>query len=175
MARNGERPEHRVVVTGMGVLAPNGNNLVEFWDSLIEGRSGLGIATSFDVTDLPVKVVAELKNFDPRNYMDFKEAKRMARFSQVGVAAAKMAIDQSGLELAKEDRTRIGCEVGTGIGGFKEISEEIEAFALRGERGPDRISPFFVPRVIPNMASCQIAIQFGLEGPNNTDTTACAA
>jgi len=164
-----------VVVTGMGVLAPNGNNLVEFWDSLIEGRSGLGIATSFDVTDLPVKVVAELKNFDPRNYMDFKEAKRMARFSQVGVAAAKMAIDQSGLELAKEDRTRIGCEVGTGIGGFKEISEEIEAFALRGERGPDRISPFFVPRVIPNMASCQIAIQFGLEGPNNTDTTACAA
>jgi len=164
-----------VVVTGMGVLAPNGNNLVEFWDSLIEGRSGLGIATSFDVTDLPVKTVAELKNFDPRNYMDFKEAKRMARFSQVGVAAAKMAIDQSGLELATEDRTRIGCEVGTGIGGFKEISEEIEAFALRGERGPDRISPFFVPRVIPNMASCQIAIQFGLEGPNNTDTTACAA
>jgi 3-oxoacyl-[acyl-carrier-protein] synthase II len=175
MARNGERPEHRVVVTGMGVLAPNGNNLAEFWDSLIEGRSGLGIATSFDVSDLPVKTVAELKNFDPRKYMDFKEAKRMARFSQVGVAAAKMAIDQSGLELAKEDRTRIGCEVGTGIGGFKEISEEIEAFALRGERGPDRISPFFVPRVIPNMASCQIAIQFGLEGPNNTDTTACAA
>src|SRR5438067_1729853 len=130
MARNGERPEHRVVVTGMGVLAPNGNNLVEFWDSLIEGRSGLGIATSFDVTDLPVKVVAELKNFDARNYMDFKEAKRMARFSQVGVAAAKMAIDQSGLELAKEDRTRIGCEVGTGIGGFKEISEEIEGFAV---------------------------------------------
>jgi len=123
MARNGERPEHRVVVTGMGVLAPNGNNLVEFWDSLIEGRSGLGIATSFDVSDLPVKTVAELKNFDPRKYMDFKEAKRMARFSQVGVAAAKMAIDQSGLELAKEDRTRIGCEVGTGIGGFKEISE----------------------------------------------------
>src|SRR2546429_4797565 len=175
MGGNGVRPENRVVVTGMGVLAPNGNNLAEFWDSLIEGRSGLGIATSFDVSDLPVKTVAELKNFDPRNYMDFKEAKRMARFSQVGVAAAKMAIDQSGLELVKEDRTRIGCELGTGIGGFKEISEEIEAFALRGERGPDRISPFFVPRVIPSMASCQIAIQFGLEGPNNTDTTACAA
>src|SRR6266576_479938 len=147
MARNGERPEHRVVVTGMGVLAPNGNNLGEFWDSLIEGRSGLGIATSFNVSDLPVKTVAELKNFDARKYMDFKE----------------------------ENRTRIGCELGTGIGGFKEISEEIEAFALRGERGPERISPFFVPRVIPNMASCQIAIQFGLEGPNNTDTTACAA
>src|SRR5256714_13833656 len=175
MGGNGVRPDPRVVATGMGVLARNGNNPAEFWDSLIEGRSGLGIATSFDVSDLPVKTVAELKNFDPRNYMDFKEAKRMARFSQVGVAAAKMAIDQSGLELATEDRTRIGCEVGTGIGGFKEISEEIEAFALRGERGPDRISPFFVPRVIPNMASCQIAIQFGLEGPNNTDTTACAA
>jgi 3-oxoacyl-[acyl-carrier-protein] synthase II len=99
----------------------------------------------------------------------------MARFSQVGVAAAKMALDQSQLALDKEDRTRIGCELGTGIGGFKEISEEIEAFTVRGERGPERISPFFVPRVIPNMASCQIAIQFGLEGPNNTDTTACAA
>src|SRR5207249_11175705 len=96
MARNGERPEHRVVVTGMGVLAPNGNNLAELWDSLIEGRSGLGIATSFDVSDLPVKTVAELKNFDPRNHMDFNEAKLIARFSQVGVAAAKMAIDQSG-------------------------------------------------------------------------------
>ena len=175
MARNGERPEHRVVVTGMGVLAPNGNNLAEYWDSLIEGRSGLGIATTFDVSDLPVKTVAELKNFDAKKFMDFKEAKRMARFSQVGVAAAKMAIEQSGLDLETEDRTRIGCELGTGIGGFKEISEEIEAFALRGERGPERISPFFVPRVIPNMASCQIAIQFGLEGPNNTDTTACAA
>ena len=175
MEGNGLRPERRVVVTGMGVLAPNGNTLGEFWDSLIEGRSGLGIATSFDVSDLPVKTVAELKNFDARKYMDFKEAKRMARFSQVGVAAAKMAIEQSGLELAKENRTRIGCELGTGIGGFKEISEEIEAFALRGERAPERISPFFVPRVIPNMASCQIAIQFGLEGPNNTDTTACAA
>ena len=169
MARNGERPEHRVVVTGMGVLAPNGNNLAEYWDSLIEGRSGLGIATTFDVSDLPVKTVAELKNFDAKKFMDFKEAKRMARFSQVGVAAAKMAIEQSGLDLETEDRTRIGCELGTGIGGFKEISEEIEAFALRGERGPERISPFFVPRVIPNMASCPIAIQF------NTDTTACAA
>src|ERR1700687_537922 len=114
MAGNGVRPEHRVVVTGMGVLAPNGINLVEVWDRLIEGRSGLGTAPSFDVSDLPVKTVAELKNFDPRDYMDFKEAKRMARFSQVGVAVAKMAIDQSGIELAKADRTRIGCEVGTG-------------------------------------------------------------
>ncbi|TMG36113.1 MAG: beta-ketoacyl-ACP synthase II [Chloroflexi bacterium] len=175
MARNGERREHRVVVTGMGVLAPNGNSLIEFWDSLIEGRSGLGLASTFDVSDLPTKVVGELKRFDARNYMDFKEGKRMARFSQVGVAAARMAIDQSRLDLATEDRTRIGCEVGTGIGGFKEIAEEIEAFTQRGQRGPERISPFFVPRVIPNMASCQIAIQFGLEGPNNTDTTACAA
>src|SRR5207302_8625991 len=104
MGGNGVSPENRVVVTGMGGLAPNGNNLAEFWDSLIEGRSGLGIATSFDVSDLPVKTVAELKNFDPRNYMDFKEAKRMARFSQVVVTAAKMAIDQSGLELVKSNR-----------------------------------------------------------------------
>jgi 3-oxoacyl-[acyl-carrier-protein] synthase II len=175
MAVNGRRRENRVVVTGMGVIAPNGSTLVEYWDSLIEGRSGLGIATSFDVSDLPVKTVAELKRFDPRDYMDFKEAKRMARFSQVGIAAARMAIDHSGLDLTQEDRTRIGCEVGTGIGGFREIAEEIEAFTLRGDRGPERISPFFVPRVIPNMASCQVAIHFRLEGPNNTDTTACAA
>ncbi|HYM51314.1 MAG TPA: beta-ketoacyl-ACP synthase II [Candidatus Limnocylindrales bacterium] len=175
MSGNGSRPEHRVVVTGMGVLVPNGVTLQEYWDSLIEGRSGLAIARSFDVSDLPVKTVAELKNFDPKDYMDFKEAKRMARFSQVGIGAARMALEQSGLDLTKEDRTRIGCEVGTGIGGFKEIAEEIEAFTLRREHGPERISPFFVPRVIPNMASCQIAIHFGLEGPNNTDTTACAA
>src|SRR5947208_14162299 len=123
MGGNGVRPEHRVVVTGMGVLAPNGNNLAEFWDSLIEGRSGLGLATSFDVSDLPVKTVAELKNFDPRRYMDFKEAKRMARFSQVGVAAPKIAIDESGPDLAYDDRTRVGCEPGSGIGCFKEISE----------------------------------------------------
>src|SRR6266851_4311797 len=95
MAGNGVRPEHRVVVTGMGVLAPNGNNLVEFWDSLIEGRSGLGIATTFDVSDLPVKTVAELKNFDPRKYMDFKESKRMARFSQVGVDRKSTRLNSS--------------------------------------------------------------------------------
>src|SRR5438132_11329321 len=153
MAGNGVRPEHRVVVTGMGVLAPNGNNLAEFWDSLIEGRSGLGIATSFDVSDLPVKTVAELKNFDARKYMDFKEAKRMARFSQVGVAAAKMAIEQAGLELAKENRTRIGCELGTGIGGFKEISDAIEAFALGGELGPGGMSPFYIPQALQVMAA----------------------
>src|SRR6202022_730058 len=141
MLGNGVRPEHRVVVTGMGVLAPIGNNLAEFWDSLIEGRSGLGIATQFDVSDLPVKVVAELKNFDPRDYMDFKEAKRMARFSQVGVAAAKMAIEQSGIELAKEDRTRIGCELGTGIGGFKRSPEGSKASRSPGGAAPDGFQP----------------------------------
>ncbi len=175
MMRDGQRREHRVVVTGMGAITPIGNNLAEYWDSLLEGRSGLGVATSFDTDGLPVKVVAELKNFDPKDFMDFREAKRMARFSQVGVAAARMALEDSGLDLQREDRTRIGCEVGTGIGGFREISEEIALFSQRGERGPDRISPFFVPRIIPNMASCQIAIQFGLRGPNNTTTTACAA
>src|SRR5438270_4751978 len=95
MARNGERPEHRVVVTGMGVLAPNGNNLAEYWDSLIEGRSGLGIDTTFDVSDLPVKTVAELKNFDAKKFMDFKEAKRMARFSQVGVDRKSTRLNSS--------------------------------------------------------------------------------
>src|SRR5438045_9261439 len=98
MGGNGVRPEHRVVVTGMGVRAPNGNNLAEYWDSLIEGRSGLGIATTFDVSDLPVKTVAELKNFDAKKFMDFEEAKRMARCSQVGAAAPKTAVAQRGLD-----------------------------------------------------------------------------
>src|SRR2546425_1881248 len=125
----------------MGVVAPNGNDLAEYWDSLLEGRSGLGVATSFDTTGLPVKVVAELKHFDARNFMDFKEAKRMARFSQVGIAAARMAIEQSGLELEKEDRTLIGCEVGTGIGGVRESAQEIEAVLHAGGQAPHPVSP----------------------------------
>src|SRR2546428_10582570 len=125
----------------MGVVAPNGNDLAEYWDSLLEGRSGLGVATSFDTTGLPVKVVAELKHFDARNFMDFKEAKRMARFSQVGIAAARMAIEQSGLELEKEDRTLIGCEVGTGIGGGPEMSGGREGLPQTGGKGARRGSP----------------------------------
>src|SRR5438445_11253481 len=123
MGGNGVRPENRVVVTGMGVLAPNGNNLAEFWDSLIEGRSGLGIATSFDFSDLPVKTVAELKNFDPRLYIYFKEAKPMARCILVGGEAAKMAIALSVISLAREVRTRSGCYPCTCIGRLMEISE----------------------------------------------------
>src|SRR5207245_4897292 len=125
----------------------------EYWDSLLEGRSGLGVATSFDTTGLPVKVVAELKHFDARNFMDFKEAKRMARSSQVGIAAARMAIEQSGLELEKEDRTLIGCEVGTGIGRFPEMAKGNAAFSKAGDKGTDRITPFFIPRVISYIAS----------------------
>jgi 3-oxoacyl-[acyl-carrier-protein] synthase II len=172
MSRDGQR---RVVVTGMGTLNPIGRSLEEYWDNLIEGKSGLGIATSFDPTGLSAKVVAELKDFDPTDFIDAKDARRMARFTQVGVAAARLAIADAGLDVAREDSTRIGVELGTGIGGFREMADEIAVFEARGEKGPDRLSPFFTPKIIPNMAAGQIAIQFGLRGPNNTDVTACAA
>jgi 3-oxoacyl-[acyl-carrier-protein] synthase II len=172
MNRDGPR---RVVVTGMGTLNPIGQSLEEYWDNLIEGKSGLGIATSFDPTGLSAKVVAELKGFDPSDFVDAKDARRMARFTQVGVAAARLAIADAGLDVAREDSTRIGVELGTGIGGFREMFDEMAAFEARGDKGPDRLSPFFTPKIIPNMAAGQIAIQFGLRGPNNTDVTACAA
>jgi len=173
MTRN--EHEQQVVVTGMGTLNPIGNGLDEYWNNLIEGHSGLGLATSFDTTGIAAKVVGELKHFDPAQHMEAKEARRMARFTQVGIAAARQAIADARLDLEREDRTRIGIELGTGIGGFREITDEVLTFEGRGEKGPDRLSPFFTPKIIPNMAAGQMAIQFGLTGPNNTDVTACAA
>jgi 3-oxoacyl-[acyl-carrier-protein] synthase II len=162
----------RIVITGMGALTPIGNSVEEFWQGCVEGRSGVGEITLCDASNYAVKVDAEVKNFDPTDYMDRKEARRMARFSQFSVAAARMAIKDSGLNLDKEDTTRIGVLLGNGNGGFPENDEAMRTII---EKGGNRLDPFYMSKTLPNIAAAQVAMQFGLRGYNNTVTTACAA
>jgi 3-oxoacyl-[acyl-carrier-protein] synthase II len=166
---NGRR---RIVITGMGALTPIGNSVDEFWQACVEGRSGVDWITLCDATNYAVKVDAEVKNFDPQDFMDRKEARRMARFSQFSVAAARMAIEDSGIELGKEDTTRIGVLLGNGNGGFPENDEAMHTII---EKGGNRLDPFYMSKTLPNIAAAQVAMQFGLRGYNNTVTTACAA
>jgi 3-oxoacyl-[acyl-carrier-protein] synthase II len=166
-------PENRrVVITGMGALTPLGNSVDEFWQGCVEGRSGLGWITLVDTTNYAVKVDGEVRNFDPQNYMDRKEARRMARFSQFSVAAARMALDDSGLDLDREERTRIGVLLGNGNGGYPETDDAVRQII---SKGGNRLDPFYMSKTLPNMAAAQVAMQFGLKGYNNTVTTACAA
>ena len=162
----------RIVITGLGALTPLGNNVDEFWKGCSEGRSGIGWITLVDTTNYPVKVDGEVRGFDPQDYMDRKEARRMARFSQLSVAAARMAIDDSGLGLALEDTTRIGVLLGNGNGGFPETDDAVRQII---EKGGNRLDPFYMSKTLPNMAAAQVAMQFQLKGYNNTVTTACAA
>lgn len=166
---NGRR---RVVITGMGALTPLGNSVDEFWRGCVEGRSGLGWITLVDTTNYAVKVDGEVRGFDPLDYMDRKDARRMARFSQFSVAAARMAIEDSGLDLAREDTTRIGVLLGNGNGGFPETDEAMRTII---SKGGNRLDPFYMAKTLPNIAAAQVAMQFGLRGYNNTVTTACAA
>ncbi len=160
----------RVVVTGMGTINPLGRNVEEYWDGLIEGRSGARTIDRFPTDRINTKFACTVEGFDPLDWMDRKLVGRTARFTQIAVAAAQQALDDSGLDLEKEDSFRCGVEIGTGIGGFPEITDGAHAFYSGG-----RISPFFAPMVIPNMPAGQIAMSFGLRGPNSTITTACAA
>lgn len=165
----------RVVVTGLGVVSPIGNNLTDFWKSLLEGKSGVKRLTSFDPTYFTSKIAAEVKDFDPAPYLSLKEIKRMDNVTQFAVVAAKMAIADSKIDLDKEDRNRIGVFVGSGIGGLHTIEKEHGQFlALGPEKGPDRISPFLIPMLIVNMPAGQISITLGLKGPNSAVATACA-
>jgi len=166
--RNGRR----VVITGIGALTPLGNTVEEFWQGCVEGRSGIGWITLFDNSAYPVKVDGEVRNFDPQDYMDRKEARRMARFSQFSVAAARMAIEDSGLKLEREDTTRIGVLMGNGNGGYPETDEAMRTILTKGG---SRLDPFYMAKTLPNIAAAQVAMQFGLRGYNNTVTTACAA
>lgn len=161
----------RVVITGIGVVSPVGNTKDDFWHSLCEGKSGGGLVTYFDATEFTSKIDAEVKNFDPTIHIQPKELKRMDRFVQFAVSASKMACDDSGLDLAKEDVTRIGVLVGTGIGGLHVVEEQQKKYL---EQGPKKISPFLIPMLIVNMAPGQISISLGLKGPNSCVTTACA-
>jgi len=163
---------NRVVITGLGVLTPVGNTVDAYWKALLVGQSGAGRITKFDTTGHTVTFAAEVKGFDPGTYMDPKEAKRMDPFAQYAVAAAKMAVEDSRLDLAKEDRFRCGAVVASGIGGLNEMQEQDKKY---NEKGPGRISPFFVPKMMLNAAAGQIAIAFGLGGPNWGVASACAS
>ena len=162
----------RVVITGMGAITPLGLSPEEFWQGCVEGRSGVTPITAFDASAYPVRINAAVKGFDPLEYIDRKEARRMARFTQFAVAAARQAIDAAGLQLDKEDTSRIGVVLGNGNGGFPNTEEAGRTLV---EKGGMRMDPFYVPKMLPNMAASQVAIQFGLGGFNNTAITACAA
>ena len=171
MASNYDK-SRRVVITGMGALTPLGNSVDTFWQGCVDGRSGIDWITLFDNSAYPVKVDGEVRNFDPTEYMDRKEARRMARFSQLSVAAAKMAIEDSGLKLEEEDTARVGVLLGNGNGGYPETDDAVRTIVARGG---NRLDPFYMSKILPNIAAAQVAMQFGLRGYNNTVTTACAA
>ncbi len=166
-AANGQT---RVVVTGMGTVNPIGKNLDEYWHSLIEGRSGASPIERFSTDKLATKFACQVSNWDPTDYIEPKAAKRMARFSQMAVAASGMALADSGLDLSKEESFRVGVAMGTGIGGFDDMTEGAASFLTKG-----RLNPLYAPTIIPNMAGASVAMRFHLRGPNTTVTTACAA
>ena len=165
--------ENRVVVTGLGVVSAVGNDVSSFWQALKEGKSGIGPLTTFDPSKFDSRIAGEVKRFDSSLYgMSSKENKRMDKFVQFAIAASKQAMHSSGLDLNKEDRARMGVLIGSGIGSLYTIEEEHRVYM---EKGPSRLSPFLIPMLIVNEASGQVAITFGLKGPNSCVATACAS
>lgn len=162
----------KIVITGMGTVNPIGLSVAESWKNVVNGVSGVGKITLFDTTGWNVDIACELKGFDPANYMDAKEARRRDRYEQMGVAAAKEAIAQSGLEITDANRARIGVIVASAIGGMKSIQDAI--YTLKDE-GPRRVSPFLIPMLMPNGASGLIAIDYGIKGPSFSVASACAS
>ncbi|MFZ5753625.1 MAG: beta-ketoacyl-ACP synthase II [Bacillota bacterium] len=162
----------RVVITGLAAISPLGTGVEKFWQGLLEGKSGIDLVTRFDVTEFPTKIAGEVKDFDPGLYMDKKEAKRMDRFTQFAVAGAKVALEDAKMDMEGLDKEKVGVILGSGIGGMETLEEQ--ARILR-EKGPGRVSPFFVPMMIGNMAAGQVAIALGVTGPNITVVTACAS
>jgi 3-oxoacyl-[acyl-carrier-protein] synthase II len=169
----------RVVVTGLGALTPVGNTAEELWSALKQARSGVGPITKFDATtknaqgefEYATRIAAEVKNFDPLQYVDKKEARRLDPFLQYAMACGVMAVDDAGLDTSKVDGTRFGVLIGSGIGGIQTLLSTHDT--LR-EKGPDRVSPFFIPMMIVNMASGLVSMRFGAKGPNSAVITACA-
>lgn len=161
----------RVVVTGLGAITPIGLNVEEFWDSVKKNTVGIDYITRFDTTDYKVKLAAEVKAFKADDYMDFKAARRMERFSQYAVAAANEAMRDSGLDMAKEDAFKAGVSIGSGVGSLEAMENNYKRLI---EKGPSRINPLFVPLMITNMAAGNVSIQLGLKGKNINVVTACA-
>ena len=166
------RNRKRVVITGMGVMSPLGKTVDEYWNGLVKGKSGIGKITLCDTKEFPSDIAGEVDDFDPAQYANPKETRRMARFSQMAVAAAATAIENSTLNLSVEDGTRLGVVMGNGNGGFPTTEDNSRVLF---ERGAMRMSPFFVPMILPNMAAAQISRIFGFRGYTNTVITACAA
>ena len=162
----------RVVITGMGVLAPNGNNVSEYWNALTAGQSGIDHITSFDTTDFPVKIAGELSNFDPEQYFERKEVRKLDPFTVYALVASNEAIKMSGLDAGGFDSQRAGVMLGCGIGGITTLLAEHVVLRNRGAR---RVSPFFVTKLIANIAGGQIAIKWDLQGSNQTVNSACAS
>ena len=162
----------RVVITGMGAMTPLGESIDEYWDSLVEGRSGIGPMTLCDPSEFPSRISGEVSGFDPGDYIDRREHRRMARFSQMAVAAGAVAIEDAGLNLSKENSDRIGVVMGNGNGGFPTTEDNARILVRRGGM---RMSPFFIPMILPNMAAANVSRIFGLKGYTSTVITACAA
>lgn len=161
----------RVVVTGMGAITPIGNSVEEFWNGIKEGKTGFGPITYFDTADYRCKLAAEVKDFDPAQYMDKKSARRMEQFCQFAVAAAGQAISDAGLDMEQEDPYMVGCSVGSGIGSLQAMEREYDRLK---EKGPGRVGPMLVPLMILNMAAGNVSIAYGLKGKSLNVVTACA-
>lgn len=161
----------RVVITGVGAITPLGNNIQDFWDGIKRGKSGVDFITHFDTTDFPTKIGAEVKGFNPEDYINKKDIKRMDSFCQFAIVASGEAIKHSNLDISKFSE-RVGVSIGCGIGGFLTIEKQHE---IMMERGSSRVSPFMIPMIIPDMASGYVAITYGAKGPNICTVTACAS
>ena len=162
----------RVVVTGLGAVTPIGNDVPTFWDSIKNGVCGIDTVTGFDITDYKTKIAGEVKDFDIEQYVDRKEARKMDRYTQFAYAAAIEAFNNSGLDMEKEDSWRVGVITGSGIGGIKTFEEQSQ---ILREKGPGRVSPFFIPMMISNIAASQIAIKLNARGVNKNVVSACAS
>jgi len=167
--RNNRR---RVVITGMGTVNPVGNNVNEFWQGLVQGRSGIAPITLFDPSALSCQIAGEVKNFEPLDFVERKEARHMARFTHFAMAAARMAVEDAKLDISKEDAERLGVLLGNGIGGLPDIEQGCRLVVSKGGM---RLNPFFMPKILTNLAAGQISIALGLKGYTSTITTACAA
>ena len=162
----------RVVVTGLGAITPIGNDVSSYWEGLSTARNGVAGITLFDASRHACRFAAEVKNFDPSGWLELKESKRWDRFCQFGVIAAKQAVAHAGLIIDESNQHRVGTAIGSGVGGL--LMMETQAHVLK-DRGPDRVSPFCVPMMIPNMATGLTAIALGAKGPSSAVATACAA
>jgi len=163
--------QRRVMVTGLGLLSPVGIGVEESWKAIVAGKSGIGPITQFDASTFPTRIAGEVKGFQPEQYMDRKEVRRNGRFIHFALAAADMAMKDSGLDMGKEDPERVGAIVGSGMGGLRELEDTHTTIVERGVR---KVGPFFIPSLIVNLAPGQIALRWGLKGPNFSPVSACA-